>query len=79
MKRYVVLPLLTMAIAVPVSANTAPATVEAQAPSMKQPIRKGNDTRERKRVPSTSVGRGCMGCIVPLDGIAATMAVRHRA
>lgn len=34
--------------------------------------RKPAETREKKRSGS---GRGCLGCIVPLDGMSSTMAV----
>jgi hypothetical protein len=47
---------------------------ESAAPLAKAPTRKPVETR--KRAPSPSVVRGCVGCIVPLDGISSTMAVR---
>jgi hypothetical protein len=47
---------------------------ETAAQQAKPPVRKPPETRERKR--TSSVGRGCVGCIMPLDGIASTMAVR---
>ncbi len=54
-----------------------PAAKDTSVVQNKNPVRKAPETRERKR-PSSSVGRGCVGCIHPLDGIAATMAVRSQ-
>jgi hypothetical protein len=39
--------------------------------------RKPASQPEKKR-PSTTLGQGCIGCIVPLDGISSTMAIAPR-
>jgi hypothetical protein len=59
----------TPALAVPVAQGCK----EAAAPQAKAPVRK--PVEPRKRASSPSVVRGCVGCIVPLDGISSTMAV----
>jgi hypothetical protein len=48
-----------------------------EAAAGKSPPRKpATETRERKRPAQSSVARGCVGCISPLDSISSAMAVR---
>lgn len=66
---------LTMFAMTPASATTVtPGCKDAAVEQTKSPARKPSDPR--KRTSSTSLGKGCIGCIVPLDGISSTMAVR---
>ncbi len=78
MKRLLILLPLGLVVGSPAAAVTIqPAAKDTAVVQNKSPVRKAPEMRERKR-PSSSVGRGCVGCIHPLDGIAATMAVRSQ-
>jgi hypothetical protein len=75
MKALIALCACVLATASPSAmASSSSGCRETAAQQAKPPVRKAPETRERKR--PSSVGRGCVGCIMPLDGIASTMAVR---
>ena len=63
---------LPAALAAPLTDNGCQAANPAP-PKAKE--RKPAENRDKKRSPSGSLGRGCLGCIVPLDGMSSTMAV----
>jgi hypothetical protein len=74
---------MCLALAAPASilpATAAPAqnsgchATTATPPKAKD--RKPGESRDKKRPASPSLGQGCIGCIVPLDGISSTMALR---
>ena len=68
--------LIPLALSLPAAAATTGGNTASQPGTGKIPPRKAPDTRERKRTSQSSVARGCVGCISPLDGISSTMAVR---
>jgi hypothetical protein len=72
--------LALMCFALVATATSAPAIAAVagcqSATSTKAKDRKPGDGRDKKRPASQSLGQGCIGCIVPLDGISSTMALR---
>ncbi|NJS13790.1 MAG: hypothetical protein HC788_03155 [Sphingopyxis sp.] len=75
MKTVVLLCAVAALLAVPaVAAPVTPSCKEAASQQSKPPVRKPSEPR--KRAPSPSVGKGCVGCIVPFDGISSLTAVR---
>ena len=83
MGKRLFLALMSMALAAPASilpASAGPAQISGcQATAATPPKtrdRKPGESRDKKRPASPSLGQGCIGCIVPLDGISSTMALR---
>lgn len=72
----ILFPALLLPAAPALASNAGHSIKEATVQQGKPPARKAPESRDRKRLPSSAVGRGCLGCILPLDGIASTMAVR---